>query len=373
MDPSEESFFIEQIFETLIRNEALKFLGEQALDYPLEVIQDMLSPDEVLRLRLIARISVKTGTNEEILLTKNLKELEELDRDESKTTSMRKSQEKLASIPNALLQPSVFDVLSLDLKMLIMRELDNRSIESWCRSTSTNLKFCKKYKIFDVVGRYKYGREYVDFLDSKEGQSMKNMIRRLRTFEIVKGLLANSKQIYPAWHPSPGELIPPDVGAILKFGRNRILFRRYESTGLNLYYTEDDESVYRPVSELVSRLSKMMMISPPPNFIKGGGFIPLVTGDIESPENKGFLPILVYALLEKGWTFDEFKYYEGVKKEDQMANVTSPICENCGKEAPKQCKRCKKVKYCGRTCQVQHWKSTHKFECTNPFNDSSSE
>ena len=33
-----------------------------------------------------------------------------------------------------------------------------------------------------------------------------------------------------------------------------------------------------------------------------------------------------------------------------------------------RCKRCKRVEYCGRTCQKTHWKNEHKFICeSNPW------
>ena len=40
-----------------------------------------------------------------------------------------------------------------------------------------------------------------------------------------------------------------------------------------------------------------------------------------------------------------------------------PICAFCGKkDAPQRCSRCKSVCYCGRECQVGHWKA-HKAGC----------
>ena len=42
-------------------------------------------------------------------------------------------------------------------------------------------------------------------------------------------------------------------------------------------------------------------------------------------------------------------------------------CQNCGKMEGKKgqlraCSKCKKARYCGRDCQVAHWKE-HKKEC----------
>ena len=52
------------------------------------------------------------------------------------------------------------------------------------------------------------------------------------------------------------------------------------------------------------------------------------------------------------------------------------VCANCG--APddpspdgaklKNCSFCKAAKYCGRECQVKHWKK-HKVQCTGPLNE----
>lgn len=39
------------------------------------------------------------------------------------------------------------------------------------------------------------------------------------------------------------------------------------------------------------------------------------------------------------------------------------ICANCGKEASKKCSRCKTTWYCGKDCQVIHFKSIHKNVC----------
>jgi len=38
-------------------------------------------------------------------------------------------------------------------------------------------------------------------------------------------------------------------------------------------------------------------------------------------------------------------------------------CVVCGKKAKATCSRCGEVRYCGRDCQVKHWKAEHKAEC----------
>ena len=45
------------------------------------------------------------------------------------------------------------------------------------------------------------------------------------------------------------------------------------------------------------------------------------------------------------------------------AGVPDYSCELCKKEAALGCNRCRKVRYCGRECQVAHWKLRHKNEC----------
>ena len=44
--------------------------------------------------------------------------------------------------------------------------------------------------------------------------------------------------------------------------------------------------------------------------------------------------------------------------------VSADCCANCGIETGlSSCGRCKLVKYCGKECQTQHWKSDHKQQC----------
>merc|ERR1711982_116971 len=57
------------------------------------------------------------------------------------------------------------------------------------------------------------------------------------------------------------------------------------------------------------------------------------------------------------------KYIEMLEEEGKRR------CANCKKDAKcfagplKQCVRCKAVWYCGRECQVKHWKEGHKIDC----------
>lgn len=43
------------------------------------------------------------------------------------------------------------------------------------------------------------------------------------------------------------------------------------------------------------------------------------------------------------------------------------ICANCNQPGSKQCGKCKKIYYCSRECQVEHWKTTHKRTCKLPL------
>ena len=43
------------------------------------------------------------------------------------------------------------------------------------------------------------------------------------------------------------------------------------------------------------------------------------------------------------------------------------VCANCGTRGTTgflQCGKCKTAKYCSRTCQREHWKRSHKRDCT---------
>eukprot|EP00878_Enallax_costatus_P020329 GHUV01021482.1.p1 GENE.GHUV01021482.1~~GHUV01021482.1.p1 ORF type:complete len:218 (+),score=28.78 GHUV01021482.1:345-998(+) len=46
-------------------------------------------------------------------------------------------------------------------------------------------------------------------------------------------------------------------------------------------------------------------------------------------------------------------------------SIDAGICRVCGKPTTTRCGHCKSVKYCGRVCQAQDWRSNHKFECPN--------
>eukprot|EP01084_Bolivina_argentea_P124274 220217_1 len=40
------------------------------------------------------------------------------------------------------------------------------------------------------------------------------------------------------------------------------------------------------------------------------------------------------------------------------------VCANCNKSNPsKRCGGCKVTKYCSKTCQTTHWKSSHQKNC----------
>ncbi len=49
-----------------------------------------------------------------------------------------------------------------------------------------------------------------------------------------------------------------------------------------------------------------------------------------------------------------------------MSLVKSKKCAVCGKEAPKQCSRCKSISYCSADCQRSDWRR-HKKYCNDKF------
>ena len=57
-------------------------------------------------------------------------------------------------------------------------------------------------------------------------------------------------------------------------------------------------------------------------------------------------------------------------KEDaeRSCKVSAAECANCltTESSLRQCSQCGLVKYCGRACQKQHWKASHKARCVKP-------
>mmetsp|Transcript_30523 Transcript_30523/g.51883 ORF Transcript_30523/g.51883 Transcript_30523/m.51883 type:complete len:152 (+) Transcript_30523:852-1307(+) len=56
-----------------------------------------------------------------------------------------------------------------------------------------------------------------------------------------------------------------------------------------------------------------------------------------------------------------------IKFISMVENEAKSHCANCRKEAEgssfKRCVRCLGAWYCGKECQVQHWKAGHKIDC----------
>ena len=50
-------------------------------------------------------------------------------------------------------------------------------------------------------------------------------------------------------------------------------------------------------------------------------------------------------------------------QDDATAAPKHPHCVVCGKPSSAHCGNCKAVHYCGRDCQVKHWKDGHKHAC----------
>jgi pre-rRNA-processing protein TSR4 len=61
---------------------------------------------------------------------------------------------------------------------------------------------------------------------------------------------------------------------------------------------------------------------------------------------------------------------EGVDEDDIVWKLNSSInpdhykCPICGLHGNKQCSKCKRVKYCSRAHQLEHWGNGHKTQCT---------
>jgi len=75
------------------------------------------------------------------------------------------------------------------------------------------------------------------------------------------------------------------------------------------------------------------------------------------------------------WARKALKIDATVKTNDHVTELISMVeneakshCANCRKEAEgssfKRCVRCLGAWYCGKECQVQHWKNGHKIDCT---------
>ena len=52
-----------------------------------------------------------------------------------------------------------------------------------------------------------------------------------------------------------------------------------------------------------------------------------------------------------------------VAKVERSGERRAESCVVCGKEAGSRCSRCRRQRYCGRQCQLDHWQQ-HKLVCT---------
>lgn len=77
---------------------------------------------------------------------------------------------------------------------------------------------------------------------------------------------------------------------------------------------------------------------------------------------KKYIPILYCTF---GNEDEDVKKIERVIVSSYDQYCKNKQCENCKKQCKKlfTCNRCKLIRYCGRSCQVQHWKTIHKEEC----------
>ena len=63
--------------------------------------------------------------------------------------------------------------------------------------------------------------------------------------------------------------------------------------------------------------------------------------------------------------------FEELKREVGSSLMFTPLnpealCLNCGQIGLKKCGKCLEALYCGRDCQVKHWRSEHKRVCGVP-------
>merc|ERR1711964_62417 len=58
----------------------------------------------------------------------------------------------------------------------------------------------------------------------------------------------------------------------------------------------------------------------------------------------------------------EMELFSDVWDIDKLEQFETPKCSNCGDLAQNRCSKCKSEWYCGRECQVAHWKK-HKDMC----------
>ena len=60
---------------------------------------------------------------------------------------------------------------------------------------------------------------------------------------------------------------------------------------------------------------------------------------------------------------------DAAKEVAQLESQMQGHCANCNKKSDcfpeqlKHCAKCKSVWYCGRKCQLEHWKDGHKIDC----------
>jgi hypothetical protein len=62
-------------------------------------------------------------------------------------------------------------------------------------------------------------------------------------------------------------------------------------------------------------------------------------------------------------------YEEAETLISQIETGMSTLCANCDiilpPSGPRKCSQCKGACYCGRDCQLQHWKRGHKWDCVD--------
>ena len=62
-------------------------------------------------------------------------------------------------------------------------------------------------------------------------------------------------------------------------------------------------------------------------------------------------------------TFSLDTMEELVARVERSGAERAELCVVCGEKAGSRCSRCRRQRYCGRKCQLQHWHQ-HKLVCT---------
>ena len=57
-----------------------------------------------------------------------------------------------------------------------------------------------------------------------------------------------------------------------------------------------------------------------------------------------------------------YKQQDRLEKKNKKSKQSIQECAECGEQTNRRCQKCKQIFYCGRECQLRHWKM-HKKDC----------